>query len=136
MNEGLMPEKDQKAIDLEIVKEQILDLNDKFDYLLYVMMKEKKIENKGGEFHIGSIQDAPAHSINREPSELEEYEVKDDVKNFEKFAKKKFGAERQRFRKATPRQPLYKRIQEIRLQEIENEKKALLLEKHEKHQHE
>lgn len=43
MNEDLLPEKDQKAIDLEVVKEQILDLNDKFDYLLHVLMKEKKI---------------------------------------------------------------------------------------------
>jgi hypothetical protein len=50
MNEGLLPEKDQKALDLEVVKEQILDLNDKFDYLLFVLLKDKKLENKGGEY--------------------------------------------------------------------------------------
>ena len=50
MNEGLLPEVDQKAIDLEVVKEQILDLNDKFDYLLFVLMKERRIEQKNDDF--------------------------------------------------------------------------------------
>ena len=50
MNENLLPERDQKAIDLEVVKEQILDLNDKFDYLLSIMMKERRIEPKGEDF--------------------------------------------------------------------------------------
>lgn len=38
-NENLVPPPNQTEIDVEIVKEQILNLNDKFDYLLYVMMK-------------------------------------------------------------------------------------------------
>ena len=125
MNEELMPDKDQKAIDIEIVKEQILDLNDKFDYLMYVLMKDRRLENKDGDYQVTS---APTytHAINKAATELEELEVKDEVKNFEKTAKKKLGQERKRFRKATPRQPLYKRIQEIRLQELENEKMAQL----------
>jgi hypothetical protein len=42
-NEDLVPPPDQKEIDIEIVKEQILDLNDKFDYLILLMMKNKKM---------------------------------------------------------------------------------------------
>jgi hypothetical protein len=130
MNEGMLPEKDQKAIDLEVVKEQILDLNDKFDYLLYVMMKDRRLQNKGGEYEIAEPQPSAtsinAPSFHKATTELEELEVKDQVKNFEKAAKKRFGVDRKQFRKATPRQPVFKRIQEVRLQEIENEKRALL----------
>ena len=94
-NEGLLPEKDQKAIDLEVVKEQILDLNDKFDYLLYVMMKDRRLESKGEDYQLVSEaeqqkvqqqQTANYHSINSHVSNaavaLEELEVKDQVKNF------------------------------------------------------
>ena len=92
LNEGLLPEKDQKAIDLEVVKEQILDINDKFDYLLFVLMKERRIENKSGEFQLTQTpNEVLSPSINRATTELEELEVKDDVKNFEKAAKKRFG---------------------------------------------
>lgn len=42
-NESLVPPPNQTDIDVEIVKEQILNLNDKFDYLLYVMMKNQKL---------------------------------------------------------------------------------------------
>ena len=40
-------------------------------------------------------------------------------------AKKKFGEDRKRFRKATPRQPLIKRIQEATKLEREKEEKEL-----------
>lgn len=105
MNENLLPEKDQKAIDIEVVKEQILDLNDKFDYLLFVMMKDKRIQPKDGNYQ---LKEPLTTSINDEPhsqpaAELEELEVKDAVKTFEQAARKKFGEERKRFRKATPR---------------------------------
>jgi hypothetical protein len=42
-NEGLVPPPDQTDMDVEIIKDQILTLNDKFDYLLYVMMKNSKL---------------------------------------------------------------------------------------------
>jgi hypothetical protein len=104
MNENLLPEKDQKAIDIEVVKEQILDLNDKFDYLLFVMMKDKRLQNKDGDYQIHEpIASINAPEIHKATTELEELEVKDAVKTFEQAAKKKFGEERKRFRKATPR---------------------------------
>lgn len=42
-NEELIPE-DVKGKHIEIVKEQIIDLNDKFDYLITLMLKSKKME--------------------------------------------------------------------------------------------
>ena len=112
MNEGLLPEKDQKAIDIEVVKEQVLDLNDKFDYLMFVLMKERRVEAHGGDFHFhASPTPTPKedHTANYHSAtsvaaqELEEIEIKDSVKKFEQAAKKKFGLDRQQFRKATPR---------------------------------
>jgi hypothetical protein len=38
-NEDLCPGIDQQVIDIEVVKEQILDLNDKFDFLINLMIK-------------------------------------------------------------------------------------------------
>lgn len=35
---------DEKERDLETIKEQILDLNDKFDFLVSLMIKGQKIE--------------------------------------------------------------------------------------------
>jgi hypothetical protein len=42
-NEDLVPPPDQTEVDVEVIKDQILTLNDKFDYLLYVMMKNQKL---------------------------------------------------------------------------------------------
>lgn len=43
--------------DIEIVKDQVLELNDKFDYLVYLFLKSQRIkkeESKQGEFYIST----------------------------------------------------------------------------------
>jgi hypothetical protein len=42
-NEDLVPPPDSQHQELEIVKEQVIDLNDKFDYLVSLMIKNQKI---------------------------------------------------------------------------------------------
>lgn len=49
MNLDILPNDDQETKDVQLVKEQILELNDKFDYLLYLMIKAQKINYKNQE---------------------------------------------------------------------------------------
>lgn len=42
-NNDILPPESSTEKDLQVVKEQILDLNDKFDYLLYLLVKDRKI---------------------------------------------------------------------------------------------
>lgn len=39
----LSPPKSQKSIDIDLIKEQVIDLNDKLDYLVTILMKNRKI---------------------------------------------------------------------------------------------
>ena len=54
-NMELAPPVEQTTIDLDIVKEQIIDLNDKFDFLIFTMMKNRKLAQERGtkQFIIG-----------------------------------------------------------------------------------
>jgi hypothetical protein len=42
-NDDMVPKENPMEKDLDIVKSQILDLNDKFDYLIYLMIKNNKL---------------------------------------------------------------------------------------------
>lgn len=42
-NLDLAPPRTKKEIEIEYVKEQALDLNDKFDYIISLLMKNKKM---------------------------------------------------------------------------------------------
>lgn len=44
-NEDLIPE-DTHGVHLEIVKEQIIDLNDKFDFIVSLMAQSNKIKSQ------------------------------------------------------------------------------------------
>ena len=55
-NIDLVPKRDQTSIDAEIVKDQVIDLNDKFDYLLYILFKSGKLEENMEDFHFKSGQ--------------------------------------------------------------------------------
>lgn len=44
-NQELIPE-DVKGNQIELIKEQILDLNDKFDFLMSLMIQQNKIQVK------------------------------------------------------------------------------------------
>ena len=98
-NEELVPLPDKKEIDLEIVKDQILDLNDKFDYLIFVMMKNKKMAaTSGNNFTLGEA----SSSLNAH-HEHDEQDLKEDVKTFESAAKKEVGSDRLKLRKPAPK---------------------------------
>lgn len=45
-NLNLAPPRSKKEIDVEYVKEQALDLNDKFDFLISLLMKNQKMGAK------------------------------------------------------------------------------------------
>jgi len=51
-NEGVVPEENVVERDLGVVKNQILDLNDKFDYLVLLMLKGRKLAKVDKEFVI------------------------------------------------------------------------------------
>jgi len=66
-NEDLIPE-DVHGNHIEIVKEQIIDLNDKFDFLISLMIKNQKLDVKNAENMEDldfSLQDQVDSSLNR-----------------------------------------------------------------------
>ena len=65
-NEDLVPPESEEKVGIEIIKEQIIDLNDKFDFLINLMIKNQKIgviknpEGKEPDFFINNDQPAEA----------------------------------------------------------------------------
>jgi hypothetical protein len=51
----MLPKEDEKGVTVDIIKEQILDLNDKFDYILFLLMKQKQIEKEDHGFKFKTI---------------------------------------------------------------------------------
>ncbi len=126
-NEDLIPE-DVHGNHIEIVKEQILDLNDKFDFLISLMIKNQKLDVKTGEQLEDSefsLQDKVDSSLNRGSIVgLQNDEILTAVKAFQKKAKKVTGEDRRQLRKAEPKKPLIERVREaILLQEELDAKK-------------
>lgn len=66
-------------------------------------MKDKKIEQREGDFGIASPTPVVSTSINGESPLIAEIEAVDEVKSFEQNAKKKFGQDRSKFRKPVPK---------------------------------
>ena len=141
-NEELLPV-DVEGHNIEIVKEQIIDLNDKFDFLVKLMLKNQtlaaeQVENEvSGETEtefkmLENLSSANTNSTslngNAASSNLygmSETELLQFVRKFEYQARKTAGAERQQYRKAEPQRPLSERVQEaIRYYEnLHNKKK-------------
>ena len=87
-NEDICPGVDQKVIDIEVIKEHIIDLNDKFDYLVNLMIKNKKIavikkKDEEAEFAIGK---ETSNDISLDSKDVLSY-----VKEFEERAKQVTG---------------------------------------------
>lgn len=126
-NEDLIPE-DVHGNHIEIVKEQILDLNDKFDFLISLMIKNQKLDVKTSEQLDDAdfaLQDQVDSSLNRGSIVgLQSDEILTAVKAFQKKAKKVTGEDRKQLRKAEPKRPLIERVRDaIQLQEeLENKK--------------
>lgn len=126
-NEDLIPE-DVHGNHIEIVKEQIIDLNDKFDFLISLMIKNQKLDVKTGEqldevdF---ALQDQVDSSLNRGSFVgLQNDEILTAVKAFQKKAKKVTGEDRKLLRRAEPKRPLIERVRDaIKLQEELDNKK-------------
>lgn len=118
MNPGI----DQHVVDIEIVKEQIIDLNDKFDFLINLLIKNNKMgvqkKENDSEFVIGDAQ----VSINSEPLQNED-DILNYVKEFETKARMVTGQDRVKFRKVPPLPPLSKRVYEAKKKEEEKENK-------------
>ena len=125
-NEDLIPE-DVHGNQIEIIKEQIIDLNDKFDFLVSLMIKSQKInvkhnENDDADFALG---EGPVDtSLNRGSMVgLGNNEVVAAVKAFQDKAKKMTGEERKQFRKPEPKKPITERVREAIKAQIELENK-------------
>ncbi len=57
------------------MKSQILDLNDKFDYLIYIMLKDQKLDQLGKDEKDFGL-------IDEEPTDASIDELKDLVRDF------------------------------------------------------
>lgn len=114
-NEDLIPE-DVHGNHIEIVKEQIIDLNDKFDFLISLMIKNQKLDVKNADNMEDldfSLQDQVDSSLNRGSfTGLGNSEVVQAVRAFQAKAKKVTGEERKALRKPEPKKPLLDRVKD------------------------
>lgn len=107
-NEDLIPE-DVHGTHLEVVKEQIIDLNDKFDFLITLMLKGNKLGYVQDDF---TLDDRVDPSLNRGSAGLHSEEVVSAVEAFEMKARQVTGDRRKQFRKPAPKKKLTERVQE------------------------
>ena len=133
-NLDMLP-RDINAENIDLVKEQVLDLNDKFDFLLSLLMKGQKlgvsldhtqeVQPAFKEFSLGNVQT----SLNQNNDEEEAFDPKNGehllkaVKEFEARARHEVGKDRQKFRKPEPKKSLIDRIMEAHKFEEEQGKK-------------
>ena len=94
---------------VEVIKENVLDIQTKFDYLLSLMMRSKLLKKEGGQFSLGP-GGAVQPSINEESVQQE----KQTLHEFESDAKERIekGTDRASLRKPAPKEPLIKRLQQ------------------------
>ena len=128
--------RDINGENIDIVKDQILDLNDKFDFLLSLLMKGEKLgvtldHNQEAqpaikEFSLDKVQT----SLNQvHDDEIESFDPKNGdhllkaVKDFEARARQEVGMDRKKFRKPDPKKSLTERIRDAVKFEEEMEKK-------------
>ena len=115
-NDDLVPGESQDVVDVEIIKEQIIDLNDKFDYLITLLLQDQQIavsrdENDLADFSLSQAKDTV----------MDSKALKLVVKEFEEKAKQVTGQDRVKFRKQPPMLPIIQRIKNIQKQdEMEN----------------
>jgi hypothetical protein len=111
-NEDLIP-KDLHGEYLEVVKEQIIDLNDKFDFLISLMIKGNKMgyvhNYEQTDFTYGEKVEA---SLNRASVSFGTEEIVSAVHEFENKAKQVTGVKRRQFRKPEPKKNLTERVKE------------------------
>lgn len=107
--------RDPQGEDIEIVKEQILDINDKFDFLVSLLMKSHKIQTKTIEDDEGE-EDVDfaineGENLTQEGYDPIEYsKILEFVHKFEELAKKASGDDRKVLRKPQPARPLTQRV--------------------------
>lgn len=111
---------DVKGQQIETIKEQILDLNDKFDFLISLMIQSNKlkvrsVEDEHDNFKSGTgMLNLPTTTDDEVVTEGEE--VSDPVKaakTFQKIATEETGQERKHLRKPPPKKPIDQRIKEV-----------------------
>lgn len=116
---------DVNGNNIELVKEQVLDLNDKFDFLLSLLMKGQKlgvkVEHTTEGFHVikgFSLQTQQIdHNHTLIPEECEFDPANDShvhraIREFEQKAKQTVGLERKMHRKPEPKKTLSERIKD------------------------
>lgn len=122
MNEELVPF-DENSHNIEVVKEQILDLNDKFDFLVSLLIKSQKLNvevSEENDVHDFVVNDQAASSLNADRQSLnlnDDRQMYKTLKQFENKAKEVTGKERKQFRKPEPRKNLVDRVKEAIEQE-------------------
>lgn len=122
-NENLVPGEDETQRDVEIIKEQIIDLNDKFDFLVSLLIKSQKIGMKKDELNQPDFVMGDGKTSINSNAEIEEEEIVDMVKTFEEKAKETTGKARKNLRKPDPVKPLKKRVEELKKEEEEKQKR-------------
>lgn len=131
-NQDLVPF-DENAHNIEVVKEQILDLNDKFDFLVTLLLKGQKLgvqvdedeNNNGPVIKDFNLNDDGNSSLNQDKGV--EFDLKDEksllkaVKSFESKARENVGKDRKQYRKPEPRKTIVERVREAMKQQEEEE---------------
>ena len=123
-NEDLLP-KDVHGDQLEVVKEQIIDLNDKFDFLISLMIRGNKLGYTQDLDHTDfTLNEKVDSSLNRGSVDIQTEDIVTAVSAFENKAKEVTGVRRKQFRKPEHKKNLKERVQDaIKKQEEIDAKK-------------
>lgn len=78
---------DVKGQQIEVIKEQILDLNDKFDFLISLMIQSNKLKMRAVNDEHDEFKEGSAHFNlpNQEPLSTEGDEITDPIKGAQYF---------------------------------------------------
>ena len=123
-NEDLVS-KDVHGEYLEVVKEQIIDLNDKFDFLISLMIKGNKLGyTQDVDQTDFTLNEKVESSLNRGSADINTDEVLSAVTAFESKAKQVTGVRRKQLRKAEHKKSLRERVEDaINYQKEQDAKK-------------
>ena len=115
-NLKLVEEESQADIDVEVIKEQVLDMQTKFDYLISMMMKSNVIAKEGSGYALNPSGAQMQPSINADDMAVNQNEAFEFQERAKEAMEK--GTDREKLRKPPPVKPISVRIREF-LQEEE-----------------
>ena len=105
-NEDIIPSINQVEKDVELVKQQILDLNDKFDYIIFMMIKNQKLQKEAGSKDFLLVE---KNDIVNEGYPHSDSEIRRSIMEFQRRAQES-APWRNKYRNAPTKIPLAQRV--------------------------